>query len=112
MSTLIPSRSRRRTVLLIGAAGGLLLAATGAVALVSGLSIADQPGDSLDVPALVVEVGPSPHPAAPISSSTPAPVASATPSPESPELVPAPTPVVIDDGDDDHGGNRPDDGSD
>ncbi|TFD33018.1 hypothetical protein [Cryobacterium cryoconiti] len=116
MSDSRPSRPRRSSLLLIGAGIGVLLASAGALALVSGLAIADQPGQAVDVPALVVEVDPAPGPTSPASPSTPAPV-SPTSEPGSPALVPAPAPLVVDDdgdddaidGGDDNGGDRPDD---
>lgn len=99
------SRPRRRTLLLIGAGSGVLLAAAGTIALVSGLAIADQPGEPLDTPALVVEVETTPGATTP---STPVPTTTSTAEPGSTELVPAPTPVAVDDDDgDDHGGDRP-----
>ncbi|MDY7527393.1 MULTISPECIES: hypothetical protein [Cryobacterium] len=106
------SRRRRTRAGLAGAALIVVVATAGlAAAMVSSLALADQAGTPLTVPGVTVGTQPPATGDAPVVApsavSTGAPSVGTVPAtiPTTapvPELVPAPTPVVVDD----HGGNR------
>ena len=77
-----------------GVAAIALIALAGA--LTGSLAIAEQPGRPVGVPAVSVQPGEA-------STATATPNAEPTPTGSTPEVVPAPDPVIVDD----HGGDRP-----
>ena len=112
-----PRKRGRRAMLIVGCALAAAAAGVATVTVVGSLAIADQGGTPMGVPGVYVDAGTStvaPPPSAGTPPADPSPAASptatpATTSPASsgdagaePALVPAPTPVAVDD----HGGDR------
>lgn len=95
------SRRSPRTWILLALL--VAVAAVLAVVLTSGLSIADEAGQPLSVPAVSL----TPEPSSPSATPTPTP----TVGDGSPEVVYAPDPVTVDDHGGDSGGHGSDDGS-
>ena len=102
-----------RPLLWIVAAGvGAVLLIALASVLANSLALAEQPGRTIGIPAVSVQPGgvststPSEPTAEPSDKAAPTTEATAEPTPASstPELVPAPDPVIVDD----HGGDNPD----
>ena len=102
-----------RPLLWIVAAGvGAVLLIALASVLANSLALAEQPGRTIGIPAVSVQPGgaststpsePTPEPTVEPAPTTGA-TAEPTPASSTPELVPAPDPVIVDD----HGGDNPD----